>query len=59
MHDEQNMQQQEKEKLWDKQDMLQLVEKDWLHDEQDRLQEEQLRLLGEQDRLHDQGGLGG
>jgi hypothetical protein len=34
------MQQQEKERLWDKQDMLQLVEQDRLHDEQDRLQEE-------------------
>jgi hypothetical protein len=61
LHDEQDMQQKEKERLW------QVVEQDRLHDEQvrlhdeqyrlhdeqDRLQEEELRLLDEQDRLHD------
>ncbi len=39
--------QQEKERLWDKQDMLQVVEQDRLHDEQDRLNNEQDRLNDE------------
>ncbi len=45
------MQQQEMVRQWDKQDMLQVVEQDRLHDEQDRLNDEQDRLHDEQNGL--------